>query len=215
MKKPIILLTLFATLLTACSSAAGPQNGSQNNRTLSPMSQLAVGTLRLEGTDKAITKEQASQLIPMWQVYKQLIASDTAAQQEIDGLSSQIRDTLTSDQRKAITDMKLTQSDVFAFMQQGGVAASGAAGQSSRNSNSQGGGFPGGGPAGGMPPPDMAGGMPGGGMPSGSTTRQSSGTQTANSAPGGTQSTRPGSTDRVPSPLIEAVIQYLQKIAAS
>lgn len=178
------------------------------------MSQLAVGTLKLEGTGKAITKEQASQLIPMWQVYKQLIASDTAAQQEIDGLSGQIRDTLTSDQRKAITDMKLTQSDVFAFMQRDGAAASSPSGQSSRNSNSQGGGFPGGGPAGGMPP-DMAGGMPGGGMVGGSTTRQSSGTQTANSAQGGTQSTRPGNMDRVPSPLIDAVIQYLQKITAS
>jgi len=216
MQKLTILLILLAMTITACSSGAPSQNGSANGQTLNAMSQLAVGTLKLDGTDNAITKEQAAQLLPLWQVYKQLIGSDTAAQTEIDGLSSQIRDSMTADQRKAITDMKLSQSDVFTYMQQGGGAASGASGQSDRSSTSQGpgGGFPGGDPVG-MPPPDMGGGMPGGGMSGGSTTRQASGTQTANSGQSGAQSARPGNMNRVPSALIDALIQYLQKVAAS
>ncbi len=214
-KKTFILLALLALGVTACSSAQ-PQSSTQtqNSRTLNPMSELAVGTLKLDGTKNAVTKEQAAQLIPMWQVYKQLIASSTSAQAEIDGLSAQIRDAMTTDQRKAITDMKVAQSDVFAFMQpRGGSASSGTGGQSNRSGNGQGGGFPGGGdPGAGGPPPDMGGGMPGGGMPGGGTTgRQVTGTQTANSSPGA----RPADANRVPSPLIDALIQYLQKVTAS
>jgi hypothetical protein len=217
-KKPLILLALLAIGVSACSSSARTQNGPPNSGTLNPMSELAVGTIKLDGTQNAVTKEQAAQLLTMWQVYKQLIASSTAAQPEIDGLSAQIRDTMTADQHKAISGMKLAQSDIFAFMQsQGGGPSSSASGQTNKGSTNQGGGFPGGGdPGGGMPPPDMGGGMPGGGMPGGGTTsRQATGTQTANSTQGSAQSARLANANRVPSPLIEALIQYLQKVAAS
>ncbi len=206
MKKSMILLLILAVTLVACSAAAGNQNGPTSSRSLNAMSALAIGTLKLDGTVNAITKQQASELLPLWQVYKQLSSSSNAAQAEIDALSTQIGETMTSDQHKAISDMKLTQADIFSFMQPAGAAASGTSGQSSRNSTGQGpaGGFPGGDP-GGMPPPDMGGGMPGG------TTRQGTSTQTANSGPGA----RPANLDRVPSGLIDAVIQYLQKVAAS
>ena len=55
----------------------------------------------------------------MWEVYKQIVSSDTAAQAEIDGLSEQIRETMTQAQQQSITAMKLSERDVFAVMQQG------------------------------------------------------------------------------------------------
>ncbi len=220
MKKIIIILALFTLTMTACgasSKAPTVSQNSQNSRTLSPMTQLLVGTLKLDGTDQAVTREQAAELLPLWQVYKELIASDTAAQAEIDGLSGQIQDAMTSDQSKAIANMKLTQADVMAFMQQQGVNMGAApSGQSSRSGTTNQGssGFPGGGgapPSGGFP----GGGDPGGGIPGGNmTTLQGSGTQSANAAPGAQQG-RGGNMNRIPSALIDALIQYLQKKAAS
>ncbi len=210
-----VVLTLLALALTACSALSPSTNGPGNGGALSPMSQLAAGTLKLDGTKNAVTKEQAAQLIPMWQVYKQLDSSDTAAQQEIDGLSAQIRDTMTADQRKAINDLKITQSDVMAYMQPNrSGSASGSSSPSNRSTTSQG-GFPGG--PGGMPPGGMMG-DPGGippGMTGSSTSRQSSGTQTANGTQSGAQNARPANMNRVPTPLFDALIQYLQKVAAS
>ncbi len=219
MKKIIIILAVLTITLTACGASSKTTTGSQNGGTLSAMTQLVVGTLKLEGTDQAVTKQQAAELLPLWQVYQQLIASDTAAQAEIDGLAGQIRDAMTSDQSKAIADMKLTQADVVAFMQQQGVSMGptpSAGGSKSGTSNQGGSGFPGGGdPGGGMPPGGFPGGDPGGGMPGGNTTtRQGSSTQTANATPGA-QPGRGGNMNRVPSALIDALIQYLQKTAGS
>ncbi len=216
-RKSTILIVLFALSNTACSTTSGPQGGAPNNGKLNPMSELLVGTLKLDGTPNAVTKQQAAELLPMWQVYQQIITSDTAAQAEIDGLTQQISDTMTADQRKAISDMKLSQSDIFAFMQQqgGGMQANGtpSASRTTTGQNNNQGGFPGG-PGGGMPPGGMGDpGAFGGGMPGGGTTSQrASGTQTANSQANGA---RPGGMNRVPSVLIDSLIKYLQKVAAS
>jgi hypothetical protein len=212
MKKITVILVLLAFSLAGCS-AASTQSGAQGSGNLNPMSELIIGSLKLDGTANAITRDQAKELLPLWQVYKQLMTSDSAAQAEIDGLGSQIKDTLTSGQRKAISDMKLSQSDAFTYMQSQGGASTGSTGgqgassNSSRNSGA--GGFPGG-DLGGMPPGGMpdAGGFPGGGMPGGTSSRQATGTQTANTG-------RAGNMDRVPTPLIDALIQYLQKTRAS
>ena len=151
MKKTITILALLAFTLTACGAASPASPVDRVPAALSPISQLVVGTLKLDGTDQAVTKEQAADLLPMWQVYKELMSSDTAAPAEMDGLTTQIRETMTADQMKAIDAMKLTQGDIFAFMKEQGVGmGSGAPGQSNRNSTGQGnsggssGNFPGG-----------------------------------------------------------------------
>ncbi len=87
---------------------------------MQPITELAVGTLKLDGTAEAVTAQQASELLPMWEVYKQLVSSDTAAQAEIDGLrAAQIRASMTEAQQQSITAMKLGERDVFAVMQPG------------------------------------------------------------------------------------------------
>ncbi len=211
MKRPIMIPVVLALLLTACGTSRGSQAGAPSGGSLSPMTQLIIGTMKLDGTTNEISKDQAAELLTLWQVYGQLISSDTAAQAEVDGLTKQINETMTADQRKAIEAMKLAPQDMSAFMQDQGAGPS-ASGTSDRPGNTggqsrgegQGGGFPGGGPGGGMPPggmPDMGGGMAGG--PSASQT------------PSATRQARSGDMNRVPTPLLEALIQYLQKKAGA
>ena len=165
MKKLLLAtLTTLTLILTACGSAQTPQAGPANqDRTLPPVTQLIIGTFKLEGTAQAVTTEQAKELIPMWQVYKGLLASDTAAQEEKDGLVEQIQETMTKEQTQAITAMNLTQRDVFTLMEEKGLGFAGgqrnnsSGGNSTSNRNNSGGG--------GFAPPE--GGFPGGGFPGG------------------------------------------------
>jgi hypothetical protein len=210
MRRMIIVPVLLALLLSACGASAANKTGASRGGSLPEMTQLLIGTMKLDGTANEVTKDQAAELVTLWGVYGQLINSDTAAQAEIDGLSKQITETMTADQRKAIAAMKLTQQDMFAFMQEqgGGTAAAGSSprqgssGSSGQSSGRGQGGFQGGGPGGGMPP----GGMPdmGGGMPGGPTTAQT---------PSATQKARGAAMNRIPSGLLNALIQYLQKKA--
>src|SRR5512138_1936443 len=118
MKKSLpILLIVLAIALTACSTSSTGTSLASTENGLPIAAQLAVGTLKLAGTGQAVTAEQAKDLIIYWETYKQLSQSDTAAQAEYDGLISQIEETLTTDQMQAITDMNITQQDVFASMQ--------------------------------------------------------------------------------------------------
>jgi hypothetical protein len=172
------------------------------NTSLPLETQIAVGTLKLAGTDQEITVEQARDLLVYWEVYKDLGQSQTAAQAEVHGLVAQIQETMTTNQLKTITDMDLSQQDAVAAMQ--GVTATSSNASNSKVSvplgSTGGGGMPAGGP------PD--GGIPGdfGGGPSASGT-------------GKTQSAQAGSgltvTTQVPSALVEAVIQSLQQIIAA
>lgn len=153
-------IVLMATLvLSACGSSfsVGPQDGlTSSTESLPVATQLLIGTLKLDGTEQDITSEQATELLPLWQVYGDLLTSNTAAQEEIDGLVKQIQATLTNEQTQVIEDMNLTQQDVFALIQENGGGINQAS-QSSRSSSNQssGAGF---GPLdGGMPmdtPPD-------------------------------------------------------------
>ena len=185
MKKILLAtLTILTLILTACSaSSTTPQAGPTTQEVTLPLAtQLIVGTFKLEGTSQAVTTEQAKELLPMWQVYQDLLTSDTAAQEEVDGLVEQIQETMTAEQTQAITDMKLTQRDIFTLMQEKGLGLGGeqrnnSGGNSTGNGNNSGGngGFTppdgGGFPAGG--PPD-GGGFPGGDFPGGNQSRNNS-----------------------------------------
>lgn len=205
---------LCSLALSACGSSASTPTGgipsSSDEGDMSTITKLAIGTLKLEGTENAITPEQASDLLPLWQVYLSLVDSDTAAQAEIDGLVDQISTTLTDSQNQAIDDMQLSQPDMISVMQEMGISM-GNRPQSASDSEQSGssGGFPGGGD--GFAPPD-GGGMPSGDMPSGGNMPTLSEDQIASAqASGGA----PGMGSSIPTPLIEAVIEYLQKTASS
>lgn len=210
-KLTIILLTLFALTLTACgaSDSAAPatvfQTGSAAG-SLSGSTLLLLGTLKLDGTDQAITPQQAKDLLPLWQVYQEISASDSAAQTEVDALVKQIEETMTPEQITAITAMNLTQQDSFAIMQEMGIGM----GQRSSSSSTQNNGnfMPGSEMgAGGGAPPDM-GGVPGQ-MPGGQdiSPEQIATAQAARAEQGTGNFMLPN--------LVNALIQYLQKLAGS
>ena len=216
MKKIMILMVLMLTL-TACGAASngtqqaapGPQDVS-----LPIQEQILIGTFKLEGTPQAVTAQQAAQLIPLWQVYKDLSSSDTAAQEEIDGLVQQIQDTMTPEQMQAIQNMNLTRQDIFTVMQDQGITQGRGQGNGNRSNsqNSNGGGFapPEGGPPGGFGGGEGPGGFPGGGngQGGGSFTPEQMATAQAARAQG-------GGFNRIPTGLIDALVQFLQKKAGS
>ncbi len=227
MKK--IVFSVFVILmltLTACGSASnGTQQAAstQQDGSLPIQEQVLIGTFKLEGTPQAVTAQQAAQLLPLWQVYKDLSGSDTAAQEEIDGLIQQIQDTMTPEQMQAIAAMNITRQDMFTVMQDQGIAQAG--GQSQRNgsrSNGQsgnGGGFvpPEGGPPGGFAGGFGGGGGGGGGFNGGGgqggrsfTPEQIATAQAARGGGGGSFGF-----NRIPSGLIDALIQLLQTKAGS
>ena len=194
-----LLLTLT---LTACASIArttgSAPSGGPSAVELPAQTKLVLGTINLEETDNAVTAEQATELLPMFYVLQDLNESDTAAQEEIDGLVNQIQETLTAEQVQAIDDMSLSMRDVFALTQ-------GGSGRSSTTDASSTTGAGGGGMGG---PPDMGGGMPGGGGPSGMPGGM---TSTGNTSASSDTSARPAMSTSTPSALFDAVIELLQK----
>ncbi|HLF36926.1 MAG TPA: hypothetical protein VI520_03220 [Anaerolineales bacterium] len=83
--------------------------------------QLILGTLQLEGTDLAVTAEQASSLAPLWKAVRSLSASDTAAEAELEAVLDQIQEGMASDQLEAIAAMELNQEDLFTTVQEMGI----------------------------------------------------------------------------------------------
>ncbi|HOT90148.1 MAG TPA: hypothetical protein PLJ78_02185 [Anaerolineae bacterium] len=88
--------------------------------------QLALGILRLEGTENAVTAEQAAQLLPLW---KTLQGSTVTTQAERYAVIKQIEALLTSAQIGAITAMQLTEADAQAWFQEQGPAMIAPGGQ--------------------------------------------------------------------------------------
>lgn len=219
MKKITFTIFIFLVLtLSACgsSNAADPASGPQGDPAagaLPEATQLIIGTLKLEDTNQAVTAEQAADLLPLWQTMLVLSESDTAAQQETEALITQIQETMTAEQRQAITDMNLTREDMMSIMQEQGLALGGgpAGGQ---NTNPQGGGFgPGGFPDGAPPQGGFPGGGPGGGGPGGGggqgadlTPDQIATAQASRQQTGGSL---------VPPMLINVLIEYLQEIVGA
>lgn len=228
MKKVIFTLTVSILLLAlvACggtsssgsttSSSTGETGSTTDNSTaLSEEMELLIGTFKLEETVLAVSSEEASQLLPLWQTLQSLVTSDTAASEEIAAVVNQINNTMTSQQIDAITAMKLTQQDVMSVMSEAGLSFSNpnASGTPSASSGSSQSGFPAGGfdpgaaggpPSGGGAPVivgDDPGGMGGG--------QQLDPGQIATLQAGGTQSG--GASSQTPTPLLKALIDLLQK----
>lgn len=240
MKKGISTLTVSILLLAlvACggisssgsttSDSTGETGSTADNSTaLSEEMELLIGTFKLEETDLAVSSDQASQLLPLWQVLQSLATSDTAASEEIAAVVNQIKDTMTSQQIDAITAMNLTQQDVMSVMDKAGLSfsASGASSTSNASSGSSQSGFPaGGGDSGAAGGPPSGGGDPGaaGGPPAGGRAPAAGGDasgmgggqqldpgQIATLQAGRTQSG--GASSQIPTSLLNALIELLQK----
>jgi hypothetical protein len=113
-------MAILAFFATACASttAAGTSNATAIASTTSqqnsadPIFQLAIGTMLLVDSELAVQHEQAAQLLPLWQVYQNLINSDTAAQVEIDAIEKQIQDSMLPEQMEAINGMGISENSL-------------------------------------------------------------------------------------------------------
>lgn len=224
MKKTIFLAVVLILLLTACGSNSQPTSQAGTGTGFDPNSQelplstkLAIGTLKLEGTENAVAADQAAELLPLWQVYSNLSSSDTAAPEEVTALTEQIQGAMTQAQLQAIDTMNLTGQDIFATMQDLGLAnapqvnASGTpqAGGSFGNGQRPSGNFQG--------PPD--GGFSGGGAPGGGQGRDFGGQNLSPEQLATAQARRSqnggGFGNRMMTPLVEAVIKLLESKTGS
>lgn len=228
----ITLLSILAFALTACGASAGSSqsNSSSPSGSLSggsssdtgsssnssnPASvngtpatgptalQLAAGMLKLDGTSNAVTAQQASQLLPLWQSLQQIqstpIAQGTpqssgtpgarfnsAMMQQMSAQIVLIQNAMTPAQIQAITAMNLSMQDIFAAFQQAGITMTGPG---------QGGGF----------------------RQNGGTFTPPQGTPRAPGTPGAFQGNggRRGFGNFLPQSVVNGIVQYLQKKAAS
>ena len=154
----VTTLILLSLAITACSSASALAQSAATlaGSTYLSGTQLALGTLDLEGTQEAVTIEQARELLTYWQAYQSLSQADITAQAELDGLVEQIQETMTSEQIAAISAMDLAGQDVSSLLQ---TQAAGQPQASSAAAPAGAGAAPVDGMAGGAPPDDMLGGM--------------------------------------------------------
>jgi hypothetical protein len=84
-----------------------------------------LGTLRLEGTENAVTPEQAAALLPLWQALR----GGVTAQAEVNAVLKQIEGTMTQEQLEAIAAMQLTQDDLGAWVEEQGLGLGPGPGQ--------------------------------------------------------------------------------------
>ncbi len=223
--KKMIVLTLSLLLLgalvacSAVSTATGSQAigtgtpsaaGAAANGTpgaggmqMSTLTKLLIGTFKLEGSDQAVTAQQAQALVPLWQAVQSLSQSDTAADAEMTALEQQIQGTFTAEQLGAIEALNLTPADLQSVMADQGITFGNGASGTPQPGGAGGGGFPGGdgggfsgvGPGGtGFNPQDLS--------PEQQATLQARGTASSPRGAG------------VPAPLVEALIKLLQARAA-
>ncbi len=88
---------------------------------LAARNQLALGSLRLEGTTYAITQEQAAVLKLYWQALLVLTNEPNAAAEETAAIQTQIMESMTAAQIEAIAAMALTNVDLNEYYVEQGV----------------------------------------------------------------------------------------------
>ena len=201
------IFIILVVALAACSSTSitsAISSTVQSTSSNSVQSKLSVGLLQLQGTNLAVTSQQAAALLPLWKAVKSLSTSSTTAPAEISALYQQIQDSLTPEQVTAIQKLTLTQTDLTTLEQRYGVQASrtrnATSATAAQASQSQANNIAGitGGPGGGSDIASITGGV------SGQTTQTSSTTK---------KTTSSSKTDLNPM-FAGAVIQMLQQVGA-
>lgn len=131
--KRILIFTLLvsALLIASCgANAVASTNGdvyiSSNLATdyenaLPIRNQLAIGTMKLDGTAQAVTPDQAKALLPLYQALRGTSTSGGGSQEEVSALLSQIESAMTAEQLSAISEMKLTFADMQTWATENGI----------------------------------------------------------------------------------------------
>ena len=217
--------TPAATLDASCGNTASAEQ------------QLLLGTIKLQGTSLAVTKEQATTLLPLWKQIQTLrpsmapaqgqgnataqpTNSNASNQDQITALVNQIQSAMTSDQLTAIAAMKITPQSATTLMQALGITLGGP--QQGNTNNAGNGNQPptGNPPSNGSSMGQSAGAPPSGGQPMGNPPSNGSGAgQSAGTPPSGGQppsngqqpASSPACGSMVPPQLIDALVQVLQK----
>ncbi|MBN1249063.1 MAG: hypothetical protein JXC32_15500 [Anaerolineae bacterium] len=118
---------LVLTLMAGCSqgasdaseiSLAGAALSTDYEGALDAVSQLALGTLKLEETADAVTEAQAAELLPLWQALQSNALQGT---DEATAVQKQIEGALTDAQLSAIQAMQLTEEDAQAWAEEAGA----------------------------------------------------------------------------------------------
>jgi hypothetical protein len=171
MKKSIVitLILILAGVLVACTamsgqneapsgaqggeppSGAGAPNGAPGQapsgsgtaqvQALPIDSVVGIGIIKLEGTENAIDKDTATNLLPLFKALKALSTNSNTSVAEISALNKQIKNTLTAEQLTAIENLKITSMDVNKLLKENGLASSSSYSNSSSSSSRNSGGF--------------------------------------------------------------------------
>jgi hypothetical protein len=103
----------------AASAAASPrESGDAPNPELDDVSRLTLGTFKLEGSDNAVTPEQAAKLLPLWKLVQN---GAVTRDEETNAVIKQIEGQMTEAQLAAIDAMGLTMDDMMTWMQEQGI----------------------------------------------------------------------------------------------
>jgi hypothetical protein len=132
MKRILIFTLLLSALLIASCGAKAVTSSTNDVYTSSSLStdyenampvrnQLAIGTMKLDGTAQAVTPEQAKTLLPLYQALRGTSTSGGDSQEEISALLSQIESAMTAEQLSAIGGMKLTFTDMQTWATENGI----------------------------------------------------------------------------------------------
>lgn len=177
-----------ASGISAAYPGSNDAGSTANGQPGLPLSmQLALGTLNLEGTDLAVTPEQAATLLPLWQAANTLMTSGNASTADQEAAFQQIQDAMTAGQMQAIQSMDLSGQNMLDLAQKLGIEMPG-------------------GQAGGQPPD----GTPGpGGPPSAQGTPMPGGPQGMGA--NGTPAAPPGMRGGFETAFYQAVINLLQQ----
>ncbi len=139
----VLSLVLVAAALAGCEGEAASSAGASASTPIpgvytSPVletdyqdalpasSQLALGTLELEGTENAVTPDQARKLLPLWQAIQ---SGSLESDAETNAVLNQIELAMSEQQVNAIAAMQLAAADVQTYIQERGLPAAMQAGR--------------------------------------------------------------------------------------
>jgi hypothetical protein len=129
----LVSLLLVAATLTACGGTGATEStgadfsyesdvlDAASESGLDATSHLALGTLMLEETDRAVTSDQARTLLPLWQA----LQGGVTAEDEINAVLRGIEGAMTEEQLAAIAEMELNQEGMQSWMEERGMGATG------------------------------------------------------------------------------------------
>jgi len=135
-------LTVSAPVVTPTNNQTGTvELTTTYENTVSIEMQLLLGTIKLEGTELAVTKDQSNSLIPLWTNFKTINQSmmpaqvgmgpgqanstlqpvNTETQAQIEKLTKQIQTIMTPEQLTYIASLQITQETARTIMQEQGL----------------------------------------------------------------------------------------------